>query len=155
MVGEFGDSLFNLARETKDDREIAEMLEAGRLTALVVGEVQDFIQGHSTRGDLVVRSDGEPLTVGEVHAFTRSRIYTHGMVEDHRHIFAQGPDAGVPHHGGTSEMPLRLGQAIVFDIFPQTESGYFHDMTRTWSLGLRYGRSDLKHGPSAKKSSIA
>ncbi|RME63520.1 MAG: hypothetical protein D6790_04575, partial [Caldilineae bacterium] len=47
LVGEFGDgSLFNAARETKDDRELAELQRAGRLTCAVVGEVQEFIQGH-------------------------------------------------------------------------------------------------------------
>ena len=56
------------------------------------------------------------------------------MSEDN-HIFAQGRDAGVPHNHGTPDMPLRLGQTIVFDIFPKTASGYFHDMTRTWCLG--------------------
>ncbi|MEZ4555229.1 MAG: M24 family metallopeptidase [Caldilineaceae bacterium] len=30
---------------------------------------------------------------------------------------------------------MRLGQSIVFDIFPLVPSGYFHDLTRTWSLG--------------------
>ena len=134
LVGEFGDTLFSLARETKDNWEIAQMREAGRLTGIVVGETQEFIQGHRTRGDLVVKADGEPLTIGEVHAFTHSRVFSHGMSQDH-HIFAQGRDAGVPHNIGTPEMPLRLGQSIVFDIFPKTASGYYHDMTRTWCLG--------------------
>ena len=134
LVGEFGDTLFSLARETKDNWEIAQMREAGRLTGIVVGETQEFIQGHRTRGDLVVKADGEPLTIGEVHAFTHSRVFAHGMSQDH-HIFAQGRDAGVPHNIGTPEMPLQLGQSIVFDIFPKTASGYYHDMTRTWCLG--------------------
>lgn len=134
LVGEFGDTLFSLARETKDSWEIAQMREAGRLTAIVVGETQEFIEGHATRGDLVVKANGEPLTVGEVQAFTHSRVYAHGMVQDH-HIFAQGRDAGVPHNHGTPDVPLRLGQSIVFDIFPRTATGYFHDMTRTWCLG--------------------
>ena len=134
LVGEFGESLFTLARETKDDWEIAQMREAGRLTGLVVGETQDFIQDHRTRGDMVVKQDGEPLTVGDVQAFTHSRVYAHGMSQDH-HIFAQGRDAGVPHNHGTPDLPLRLGQSIVFDIFPKTASGYHHDLTRTWCLG--------------------
>ncbi len=32
-------------------------------------------------------------------------------------------------------MPLRLGQSIVFDFYPTVTSGYYHDITRTWSLG--------------------
>jgi Xaa-Pro aminopeptidase len=134
LVGEFGDSLFSLARETKDDWEIGQMREAGRRTGIVVGEVQEFLQGHTTRGAYLVKRDGELLTIGDVHAFTRSRVLAHGMSEEH-HIFAQGRDAGVPHNHGTPEMPVQLGQSIVFDIFPRTASGYYHDMTRTWCLG--------------------
>ena len=134
LVGEFGTSLFSLARETKDDAEIEEMRLAGKLTGVVVGEVWEFLQGHSVRGEHLVRSDGELLTIGDVKAFTRSRVFAHGMHEDH-HIFAQGRDAGVPHNAGTPGMPIRLGQAIIFDIFPRVESGYYHDMTRTWCLG--------------------
>jgi Xaa-Pro aminopeptidase len=33
-------------------------------------------------------------------------------------------------------MALKLGQAIVFDLFPrEIGGGYFHDCTRTWSIG--------------------
>lgn len=135
IVGEFGGSLFGIARETKDAAEIAEMRAAGQLTARVVGDVQEFIQGHATRGDLVVRPDGEPLTIGDVKAFLRVRQLAYGLVEDHGAIFSQGRDAGIPHNNGDPAMPLRLGRSIVFDIFPMRPSGYFHDMTRTWSLG--------------------
>ncbi len=135
IVGEYGDSLFALARETKDDAEIAAMAEAGRLTAQVVGDTQEYVRGHAVRGDRIVKADGEPLTIGAVKAFIRSRIYALGMEEDHGTIFAQGRDAGVPHNSGTPDMPMRLGQAIVFDIFPRIGGGYFHDMTRTWSFG--------------------
>lgn len=135
LVGEYEDSLFALARETKDDQEIARLREAGRLTCIVMGEVQEFIQGHSVRNEVVVRSDGEPLTIGDVKTFIRERLPVHGLREDHENIFSQGRDAGVPHNRGDYAMPLRLGQSIIFDFFPQIESGYFHDITRTWSLG--------------------
>lgn len=136
LVGEYGDSLFSLARVTKDDAEIAQMAEAGRRTGIVVGEVQEFIRSHAVRGERVVKRDGEALTVGDVKAFLRSRILHHGMSENNDTIFAQGREAGVPHNRGTETVALRLGQTIVFDIFPRVESGYFHDMTRTWSLGF-------------------
>ncbi len=78
IVGEYADSIFAVARETKDDAEIAELLTAGRETCAVVGEVQEFIQGHGVRGKTVVRTDGEPLTIGDVKAFIRMRLMAHG-----------------------------------------------------------------------------
>src|SRR5688572_17252037 len=42
LVGEYGTSLFSLARETKDDWEISQLAEAGRLTCTVIGEVQEY-----------------------------------------------------------------------------------------------------------------
>lgn len=135
LVGEYGDSLFAAARVTKDDAEITQMAEAGRRTGIVVGEVQEFIRSHAVHGESVIKADGDPLTIGDVKAFLRGRLLHYGMAENNDTIFAQGREAGVPHNRGTASTPLRLGQAIVFDIFPRIESGYYHDMTRTWSLG--------------------
>jgi Xaa-Pro aminopeptidase len=135
IVGEFEDSLFALARETKDNQEIAELREAGRGTCLLMGEVQEYIQSHRVRNEVVMRTDDEPLTIGDVKAFIRNRLTPYGLHEDHENIFSQGRDAGVPHNRGDHQAPLRLGQSIIFDFFPQVESGYFHDITRTWSLG--------------------
>jgi Xaa-Pro aminopeptidase len=135
LVGEYGTSLFSLARETKDNWEIGQLAEAGRLTCLVMGEVQEFIQGHRTRNDMVVKPDGEPLTIGDVKSFMRTRCMVHGLTEHHDTIFSQGRDAGVPHNRGEATMPLRLGQSIIYDFFPLVASGYCHDVTRTWSLG--------------------
>lgn len=136
LIGEFeGTSLFSQLRETKDDHEIAQLREAGRITCAVVGEVQEFIQRHQSRNDVVIRSDGEPLTIGDVKSFMRARLFANKMKEDHDTIFSQGRDAGVPHNRGNEAAPLRLGQSIIFDIFPMNQSGYVHDLTRTWSLG--------------------
>jgi len=58
-------------------------------------------------------------------------------------IFAIGRDAGVPHSAGAAKDVLRLGQSIVFDIFPcETGGGYFYDFTRTWCLG--YAPDDVQ-----------
>ncbi len=135
LVGEYEDSLFALARETKDNAEIAQLAEAGRRTCLIMGEVQEFIQQHRVRDELVWRSDDNPLTIGDVKGFIRERLSVYAMKEDHENIFSQGRDAGVPHNRGDYTMPLRLGQSIIFDFFPLVESGYCHDITRTWSLG--------------------
>ncbi len=135
LIGEYGETVFNDARETKDAAELAELKRAGELTCKVIGEVQEFIQSHGVRNEVVMRNDGDPLTIGDVKTFIRERLFVYGMSENHGNIFAQGRDAGVPHNGGDLSMPLRLGQSIVFDFFPTVESGYFHDVTRTWSLG--------------------
>lgn len=135
LVGEFNESVLTLARETKDDSEIAYLKEAGRLTCQVMGEVQEFIQSHSVRDEIVRLADGEPLTIGHVKAFMQERLHHVGMNDHGQTIFSQGRDAGVPHNRGDESMALRLGQSIIFDFFPQMSNGYFHDMTRTWSLG--------------------
>jgi Xaa-Pro aminopeptidase len=123
LIGEYGESLFSKARETKDDREIAELVEAGRRTSLVVGEVQEFIQSHAVRNETVIKQDGDPLTIGDVKAFMRSRFMAYELREDHDTIFSQGRDAGVPHNSGNPTEPLQLGKSIIFDCFPTMPSG--------------------------------
>ena len=135
LVGEYGTSLFSLARETKDNWEIEQLRTAGRLTCVVIGEVQEFIQSHGTRNNTVIKTGGDALTLGEVKGFLRARCMAHGLVEGHDTIFSIGRDAGVPHNRGEADTPLRLGESIVFDFFPTVETGYYHDVTRTWSLG--------------------
>jgi Xaa-Pro aminopeptidase len=136
IVGEYGETLFSQAFVTKDDAELEILKRAGRLTCAVVGDVQAFIQGHKVgRDEVVLKADGTALTIGDVKAYMRGRLQANGLREDHGTIFAQGRDAGVPHNSGDPSMPLQLGRSIIFDIFPTTEEGYFHDMTRTWSLG--------------------
>ena len=136
VVGEYGETLFSQAFVTKDDAELEILKRAGRLTCAVVGEVQAFIQEHAVgREETVLKTDGAPLTIGDVKEFMRGRLHAKGLAEDHGTIFSQGRDAGVPHNSGDPSMPLQLGRSIIFDIYPTTEEGYFHDMTRTWSLG--------------------
>ena len=135
LVGEFGQSIFTIARQTKDNAELAELQEAGRLTCQVVGEVQRFIQQHDVEDEVVVKRDGSALTVGDVKTFMQERLRAVGL-EDHGHtIFSLGRESAVPHNRGSADTPLRLGHTIIFDIFPQNERGYYHDMTRTWCLG--------------------
>ncbi len=135
LVGEYEESLFSVARETKDHDEIAEMQEAGRLTTLIMGETRDFLQEHRVQDEVLMRDAKNPLTIGDVRQFIHARLNHYGMAEDHDTIFAQGRDAGVPHNSGDNSKPIKLGEPIVFDFFPMTEQGYFHDVTRTWCLG--------------------
>ena len=135
VCGEFGDSIFTVARETKDDDELADLAELGRRTCEVVDEVRSFLQTHVVRNEELWQEDGSPLTIGDVRNFLQTRLQRQGLEEDHNTIFAQGPESAVPHNAGSNDKILRIGQSIIFDIFPRGESGYFHDMTRTWCLG--------------------
>ncbi|MHB8627180.1 MAG: M24 family metallopeptidase [Aggregatilineales bacterium] len=129
--------LFQEAYETKDSAEIEQLKLVARLSSEVVKAVHEFITQHRANSDgLVVNSDGQPLTIGAVKRFIRIQELERGLENNAGMIFAQGRDAGVPHSSGQDDQPLQTGQSIVFDFFPRLiSSGYYHDMTRTWSLG--------------------
>jgi Xaa-Pro aminopeptidase len=74
--------------------------------------------------------------LGEVKDKIRLWVAERGAELPDGFIFSIGRDAGVPHSVGNPEDLIRLGQTIVFDIFPaEPGGGYFYDFTRTWSLG--------------------
>ncbi|NOX62307.1 MAG: aminopeptidase P family protein [Chloroflexi bacterium] len=136
ITGEVGATIFGRARETKDETELAALRRAGELAGRVVENVFDFLSSHRAAQDVLVKSDGSPLTIGDVKTFIRLETARLNLEEVHENIFSQGRDAGVPHNRGQYDMPLRVGQTIIFDYFPRDrESGYFHDMTRTFFLG--------------------
>jgi Xaa-Pro aminopeptidase len=132
-----GDTVFLRAMETKDSSEVARIRQMGQITTEVVGLVRDYLTDCAVREDeVLLKEDGSPLTVGDVHARIRLWIAERGAELPSGFIFAQGRDAGVPHSGGTPEDLMRLGQTIVFDIYPAEKGGgYYYDFTRTWSLG--------------------
>ena len=134
-VAEF-ESIFARVRQTKDAAEIAALRQVGEKTTQVVQAVVDLIQRQAVRDGILVRADGQPLTIGDVKAFMRARFFDLELVDDGATIFAQGADGANPHHTGNDAEALRLGSPIVFDIFPKDQrSGYYHDMTRTFCIG--------------------
>lgn len=128
-------SLFDEAYTTKDDDEITRMRSVAARTSQVLQAAWDFIASHTADGERVIDDSGEALTIGAVKRFVRRTLLDYDL-EDTDMIFAQGRDGGFPHSRGEDDTELRLGQAIVFDLFPrEIGGGYFHDCTRTWSLG--------------------
>ncbi len=139
--GESGMTIFEEAYLTKDADEIARLTSIGARTAEVLAETWDYIASHRAEGETVVKADGAPLLIGDVKRFVRRALLDREL-EEHGMIFAQGRDGGFPHSRGESREALRLGQAIVFDLFPrELGGGYFHDCTRTWSIG--YASDDV------------
>jgi Xaa-Pro aminopeptidase len=128
-------SLFEDAYETKDPDEIDKLREAARGASAAMVAAREFIGSHRAQDGIVVQPDGTPLTIGDVKRFVRQKLQDVGMEDPEGMIFAQGRDSGMPHSKGEDADALRLGQTIVFDLFPRIPGGYFHDMTRTWSIG--------------------
>jgi Xaa-Pro aminopeptidase len=136
LVGEVNTSAMMLARMTKDEIEIGSIRNMGKVTTQVVGLVADFISTHSVKNGMLVKSNGDPLTIGEIKAQVNLWLSERGAENPEGTIFSIGRDAGVPHSSGNPGDLLKLGQTIVFDIFPcEAGGGYFYDFTRTWCLG--------------------
>lgn len=131
------DSIFLRAMETKDAEEVEHIRKMGHITTQVVGMVAKYLTERDVREDeVLLKEDATPLTIGDVKAKISLWLAERGAVDVEGVIFAIGHDAGVPHSVGTPSDPMRLGQTIVFDIFPaEAGGGYFYDFTRTWSLG--------------------
>jgi Xaa-Pro aminopeptidase len=137
IVGEIDDSTLMQAMATKDENEVEHIRRMGQITTEVVGKVADFLTSHRVENDVLVRPDGSPLTIAEVKSKINLWLAERGAENPEDTIFAIGRDAGVPHSSGTPTDFLRLGQTIVFDIFPcEAGGGYFYDFTRTWCLGF-------------------
>jgi Xaa-Pro aminopeptidase len=144
IIGEYDNDICTVARATKGVDEIERMRQVGQATATVMHEMIAFIRDHqvvrrSSGGsevEMLIKSDGTPLTVGDVKRFGRGRLFVYELEDPEGMIFAIGRDAGVPHSRGEADDPICLGQSIVFDFFPcEMGGGYFHDMTRTFCLG--------------------
>ena len=136
LVGELRNSVLLQAMMTKDEAEAARIRRMGAITVEVVGQVADFLTSHKTRDGVLVKPDGQPLTIADVKSRIELWLAERGAQNPEGAIFAIGRDAGVPHSTGNPGDVLRLGQPIIFDIFPcEAGGGYHYDFTRTWCLG--------------------
>jgi len=138
LVGEpQDDSIFLRAMETKDPAEVERIRKMGKTTTEVVGMVSSYLTDCNVRDDeVLLKEDGAPLTIADVKGKISMWLAERGAADVEGTIFAIGRDAGIPHSIGTPEDLMRLGQTIVFDIFPaESGGGYFYDFTRTWALG--------------------
>jgi Xaa-Pro aminopeptidase len=136
IIGQLGDSLMMQAMATKDEDEVDRIRAMGEITVSVVGKVADFLTSQKSKDNVLVKSNGDPLTIGEVKNSINLWLAEAGVENPEGTIFAIGRDAGVPHSSGNPKDILELGQTIIFDIFPaEAGGGYFYDFTRTWCLG--------------------
>ena len=143
FVGDLNGKVLLAAMATKDEREIERIRAMGKITVGVVAKVAEYLTSHRAKNEMLVKSDGDPLTIGDVKSRINLWLAEAGAENPEGTIFAIGRDAGVPHSSGNPADYLRLGQSIVFDIYPcEAGGGYFYDFTRTWSLG--YATDELQ-----------
>ena len=137
IVGEVEADLLQVARATKDADEVARIREVGKRTTNVVRQTVAFLQSHTVDDEERLRTvSGKVLTVGDVHAQINRLIAEQDLEDPEGFIFSTGRDAGIPHSRGRQAAEMRLGEPIVFDIFPrEVGGGYFYDLTRTFCLG--------------------
>ena len=137
IVGEFGQTVFDLATASKDAAEVKRIRAVGKKTMRVVAGTEEFLASHRSKNGCLVKKDGARLTIGDVKRRIKQLMMDEGVVDaEDGTIFAIGQDAGVPHSRGDDRDPIALGKTIVYDIFPQESGGgYFFDFTRTWCLG--------------------
>lgn len=136
LVGELEDSVLLQAMMTKDENEVARIRHMGQVTVDVVSEVADFLTSQRVRNETLYKIDGEPLTIADVKRRINLWLAERGAENPQGTTFAVGRDAAVPHSAGRPDDVLKLGQTIVFDIYPcEAGGGYYYDFTRTWSLG--------------------
>jgi Xaa-Pro aminopeptidase len=123
--------------------EDARVRKIGVITTGVVGQVADYLTSHKVKDDVLIKPDGQPLTIGDVKNKINLWLAEKGVENPHGTIFAIGRDAGVPHSTGTPTDVMTLGKTIVFDIYPcEAGGGYHYDFTRTWCLG--YAPDDVQ-----------
>lgn len=137
LIGQGDDSILLEAMATKDSQEVERIRKMGAITTAVVARVADYLTSQQAKNNILVRKDGEPVTIGEVKQKINLWLGELGAANPEGTIFAIGRDSGIPHSTGNPEDLLQLGQTIVFDIFPcENGGGYYYDFTRTWCLGF-------------------
>jgi Xaa-Pro aminopeptidase len=135
FIADWEDAFLSKAMITKNDQELDQIRKMGAVTTSVVGKTADFLSNHKARNGQLVKSNGEILIIGDVKRMINLWLAEAGAENPEGTIFSIGRDAAVPHSVGETNDALRLGQTIVFDIFPcQAGGGYFYDFTRTWCL---------------------
>jgi Xaa-Pro aminopeptidase len=135
-VGESTDTALDMARRTKDEREVEEIRKAGRGTCEAMRRAREFLKNAPRKSGTLQNEAGKPATLGDVRRILRIAFAEHGLVESSGSIVSGGRDAGVPHNEGDDAMEIVEGMPVLIDIFPrQAGGGYCFDMTRTYVAG--------------------
>jgi len=124
VVGQQSPTVLEAARDRKDGKELEELRKVGAKTARVVNEV-----------------GRRRATVGLIKFMIASKLARENLIAPEGTIFAVGPSGADPHNAGVDAAEIKKGRLIVFDIFPQAQSGYWSDLTRSFVVGRADARA--------------
>ena len=133
VVGEKTPTILEIARETKDRKELEKLREMGMKTSRVVEKTVRFLKGSPVRGSKVLYKS-KPLKVEHVKTMIGRLLADEGIIAPEDTIFAPGRRSSDPHYSGERRDIIRAKDPIVFDIFPSEPDGYWHDCTRTYTF---------------------
>ncbi len=127
-----GQQLVRSLRKRKAVDEIREIKSAARGTCAAFRRVAGTLAGAGCGGEGLTH-EGEPLTAGVLRAQIAVTLAEHGLGQPEGNIVACGTEAGVPHTRGADDRRLRVGEAVVVDLYPRGR--LFADCTRTFCVG--------------------
>jgi Xaa-Pro aminopeptidase len=133
IVEEDSPTLLEEVMMTKDDREIEAIKRVGEAACKIAEEVIEHLASCRVGDRLIYK--GEELRVGHIKRLLRTLLAENNLKPIDEIIFAPAPRSSDPHYTGLDSEQLRVGQPIVFDLFPQGSEGYCFDLTRTISIG--------------------
>lgn len=135
--------LITRARMTKDEEEVVRIRKVRDAIVSAFDTMLEVVRTCRKSGNLLICANKRKLLIGDLRKVIRMELFARGIIDSGGMIVAQGRDAGIPHNIGRDRQPVRLGEPIVFDIFPQeVGGGYFFDFTRTVCFG--YAPKSLK-----------
>ena len=133
VVKEDSPTMLEEVMMTKDDGEIEAIKGVGDATCKIVKEIIEHLASFRN-GDRLIYGN-EALKVGHIKRLLRVRLAENNLKPIDEPIFAPAPKSHDPHYAGLDSEPIRVGQPIVFDLFPLGNLGYCFDLTRTICVG--------------------
>ena len=128
--------ILKVIRTIKSTDEVERIKKVGGSTVEIVSQVAEFLSHKRVKNNILIKHDDMPLTIGDVKKKINLWIAEKGIEDPEGIIFSIGNESAIPHSSGSANDYLRLGETIIFDIFPcEYGGGYFYDFTRTWCLG--------------------
>lgn len=119
------------ARKPKGSDEIGALETAQSVTERAMAKAEQILRDSEVKDD-VLYYEGEVLTAERLREEAQIFFLQQECQLDEA-IVACGPPGADPHYLGTG--PLKANQPILLDIYPEHESGYWGDMTRTFVKG--------------------